>query len=111
MFKKEAVIKSGNYQEIDFMEDYDLWMRMISSGIIAENINEDLVYMRASNSMYSRRGGMKYIRAYVSFRYSLLKKGLISINEFGLSTTGIIFTSLVPVSLRKFIYGLILRRK
>lgn len=111
MFKKETVIKSGNYREINFMEDYDLWMRMISSGAITENINEDLVYMRASRSMYTRRGGMKYVQAYVHFRYSLLKRGLISINEFGLSTTGIIVTALVPVSIRKFIYGLILRRK
>ena len=56
MYKKSEVEKAGGYKDFSFFEDYYLWARMIMNGAICSNINEPLVYMRANNAMYKRRG-------------------------------------------------------
>lgn len=37
MFKKDAVLKSGGYQPFYLLEDYFLWIRMLSNGFRAQN--------------------------------------------------------------------------
>lgn len=111
MFKKAAVMDSGNYHDIRFMEDYDLWMRMLDSGKIAKNIAEDLVYMRASKEMYQRRGGIKYLKTYRDFRKNLLHQKLISNKEYYKSVFGMTVTSVIPTSLRTKIYKVLLRKE
>lgn len=62
-FKKEAVLSVGGYQHHLFMEDYNLWIRMISSGYKVANLPDILVKVRAGNSMVTRRKGLKYIKS------------------------------------------------
>lgn len=62
-FKKEAVLAVGGYQHHLFMEDYNLWIRMISSGYKVANLPDILVKVRAGNSMVTRRKGLKYIKS------------------------------------------------
>lgn len=49
-------------------EDYYLWIRVLKNGGIIESLGNPLVYMRAGLSMYSRRGGMKYVKNIINFR-------------------------------------------
>jgi len=46
MFRKEAVLRVGGYQEHGWAEDYDLWLRMIQAGMKIGKINEVLVDWR-----------------------------------------------------------------
>ncbi|WP_431031616.1 glycosyltransferase [Proteus mirabilis] len=62
-FKKDAVLSVGGYQHHLFMEDYNLWIRMISSGYKVANLPDVLVKVRAGNSMVTRRKGIKYIKS------------------------------------------------
>nr|AXY99685.1 gt3 [Proteus vulgaris] len=62
-FKKEAVMAVGGYQHHLFMEDYNLWIRMISAGYKVANLPDVLVKVRAGNSMVTRRKGIKYIKS------------------------------------------------
>ena len=45
VFRRSAVLRAGNYRDIDFGEDLDLWMRLTALGRI-ENIGERLVKYR-----------------------------------------------------------------
>ncbi|WP_146993644.1 glycosyltransferase, partial [Furfurilactobacillus siliginis] len=69
MFKKSVVLASGNYQsKFPLFEDYSLWVRLLDSGYIGYNIQDPLVKMRVGTGMYTRRGGVKYLRSYYRFR-------------------------------------------
>lgn len=62
MFKKTAVIDSGNYESIRYFEDFWLWIRMLNSGKIFYNIQKPLVTARASKEMVKRRSGLLYAK-------------------------------------------------
>lgn len=110
MFKKLSVLRVGNYSNLTVMEDYDLWMKMIDNKMILQNIDEDLVYMRAPKDMYKRRGGLQYFKIYRQFRKALLTKKLISYKDYYHSIFGMSITSLIPTIFRKKIYSILLRK-
>lgn len=92
MFRKEAILSVGGYKEHQFMEDYNLWLRLIASGNIVENLNESLVKVRAGHQMIKRRSGLSYIKS----EYKLMKL----INELKLTNR---FESLAVFLMRSFI--------
>lgn len=51
------------------MEDYNLWLRLISSGCIVENLPEIFVKVRAGDEMVKRRAGTHYAKS----EYKLMK--------------------------------------
>lgn len=63
MYKKEAVLRSGNYLDLFWNEDYFLWIRMMEHGCIMGNTGSVLVNVRVGNDMYKRRGGVKYYQS------------------------------------------------
>ena len=60
MYKKEAVLKAGNYQTFKNIEDYYLWGRMLKQGSVFANIPECLVNVRAGQAMFKRRANLTY---------------------------------------------------
>ena len=63
MFKKTAVMDAGGYQPHLFMEDYNLWIRMITAGAVTINVTTPGVKVRAGSAMIERRKGLKYIKS------------------------------------------------
>lgn len=82
LFKKSAVINSGNYRDFLWFEDYDLWVRMLQKGYIAENIPEFLVNVRADKDMFARRSGIKNIQGEIQFEKFLLEIDYINTIQF-----------------------------
>ena len=110
IFKKSAVIDSGNYRHFLWFEDYDLWIRMLKKGYKAANLPEVLLSVREDKKMYERRGGWQYSKQDIKFERFLLKIGYINFFEF---LTNIIIRGsvrLLPNNIRKFIYSNILRK-
>ncbi len=110
MYKRQAVIDSGFYEDYRFFEDYNLWATMLSKGFVGHNVQDDLVYMRAGLDMYKRRGGLKYVKYIFSFNKRLSELGFISKGRYILSSTERAMVSLFPNSLRKAIYKKLLRK-
>jgi glycosyltransferase involved in cell wall biosynthesis len=46
MFRKDAVLAVGRYRDMGWAEDYDLWLRMASSGIRFARLPETLFFWR-----------------------------------------------------------------
>lgn len=63
MYRRQAVEKAGGYIDVGLMEDYWLFARMIHSGAKVENLQEPLVMYRVGDGAYTRRGGMKQLKA------------------------------------------------
>ncbi len=109
MYKKSEVLNVGNYQPCPNFEDYYLWARMLNSGTKAANLETPLVNARAGAGMISRRGGFKYITSEWAFQKKLHSLGFIS--TLKMIKNNLIRTAfrVVPASLRKSVYGVLLR--
>lgn len=108
--KKSVVLKAGNYREYHYLEDYDMWVRMIENGAYCENIDEYLSYVKVSKDLYKRRGGIKYLKSILKFKRELYKRGFYSFKDYIVSSSVHIVVCLMPSSLRKFIYAKLLRK-
>ena len=60
MFKKKAVLNSGNFKAFGLVEDYYMWVRLVAKGYEVQNLPDILVDMRVNSDMYGRRGGWNY---------------------------------------------------
>ncbi|MEB3013395.1 glycosyltransferase family 2 protein [Capnocytophaga gingivalis] len=61
-FRKDIIEAVGGYQHHLFLEDYNLWLRIIAQEYEVGNINEVLLLARAGSNMVARRRGMNYIK-------------------------------------------------
>lgn len=62
-YKKTVVQSVGSYQHHPFMEDYNLWLRIIGAGYKVANHPDVLLYARVGNGMHARRKGIEYIKS------------------------------------------------
>lgn len=110
MYKKSAVIRSGNYRNVPLYEDYDLFSRMVLEyNIKTYNIQKSLYYIRTSPDFYKRRGGIKYASTVLRFKWNQHLKGYMSWYDFLISGVGQAVVCILPNSIRKFIYLKFLR--
>ena len=82
MFRKDAVLKAGNYQDWFWNEDYYLWIRMMISNCQFANLPETLVNVRSGADQYARRGGRKYYESEKGIKKLQLDNKMISNLEY-----------------------------
>lgn len=110
MYKKKAVIRSGNYHSVPLYEDYDLFARMVLEyNVRSYNIQENLYYIRTSEDFFKRRGGLDYAKTVLNFKWNQHKKGYMSLMDFCISGFGQAFVCVLPNFLRKVVYLKLLR--
>ncbi|WP_294439241.1 glycosyltransferase [uncultured Slackia sp.] len=110
VFRKESVIRAGNYRSFYLLEDYDLWVRMLLSGSVMHNLADALVYVRTGNGMISRRGGISYLKSQIKLLNAFYDYGFISRLD---QITGVLarcLITLAPSKLRGLIYSVFLRK-
>jgi hypothetical protein len=112
MFKKDAVIDSGNYIEYRLNEDYFLWVRMLLKVYFFYNLTYPLLKMRINKNTYIRRGGYNYFITQNKIYYFLLKNRHINILEYTFGFMNrFVFRVLLPSSIRALIYEFVLRKR
>lgn len=109
IFRVSAVKKSGSYQKSQLTEDYDLYIRMIQNGCKFYTCQEILYYVRTGADFYKRRGGFKYLKPILSFKYRHFKNGFFSLSEFIKTFSSSLLVAIIPNFARKFIYRKFLR--
>ena len=83
---------------------------MLMKGHKGYNVQENLLYMRAGQDMYKRRGGLGYIKCIFRFNNHLRKIGFISFGAFLKGIFVRIVVSIIPNGLRKTIYSKAIRK-
>ena len=111
MYRKTAVLAVGGYPEEMLHEDYSLWALLLMAGAKGYNLPQPLVRMRTGNDLYARRGGAKYLVQGIKLRWKFYRMGLYSLWNLIYVAVGLTLVCLVPVSVRKGIYRLILRKE
>lgn len=109
MFRKTAVIQTGNYKHFLWIEDYDLCIRMLLAGYKMANIPEIWVHYRADAKLYGRRGGLKYLKQDLKFQKFMLYSGFIGRKEYVVICLGRSAVRFMPNALRAWVYRTFLR--
>ncbi len=104
LFRRDAVLKAGNYQHLHYHEDYYLWTRMIEAGCTFRNIPEYLVYVRIGKNQARRHGGLVYFKAGAQLRRYMLQHGLCDRKTYlKQSAVRVVYQLLIPPALRNFL--------
>lgn len=110
MFKKEDILKVGNYQTFYQMEDYYLWARLINANFQTKNIPHLLVDVRVDTNMFNRRGGYKYFKSNKEVSKQMLKMKIINYPYYLFNITVRFITQvLMPNNIRTMFYKKFLR--
>ena len=108
--KREALEKSGGYENLLLLEDYYLWLKMINAGCKLANLNESLVYVRIGNGFNLKRGSKARIKGWKVIQNFMLEHGMITKKEAFLNMIYIRGFTYSPCWFRKMIYEKILRK-
>lgn len=105
MFRKNAVLKAGNYQDWFWNEDYYLWVRMLLKGCAFGNVSDTLVNVRSGADQYARRGGMKYFKSEKGIQRYMLDNHLINWGGYLNNVTKrLIVQVLLPNKIRGWVF-------
>ncbi|WP_435952992.1 glycosyltransferase [Dryocola sp. BD626] len=105
MFRKNVIMSLGGYQHHLYMEDYNLWLRVIASGGLVANLPDILVNVRAGNNMMKRRRGYDYIKSEFKLMCLKLKLKMDSVAHAMFIFTVRTVTRLLPASVLLKVYG------
>ena len=110
-YRKSKIMEVGGYQHHLWMEDYNLFLRVIAKGYKIQNLEDVLVYARIDNGMHTRRKGYQYIKS--EKQLLNLKKELKIQNPIHANILFLIRSAfrLIPSSLLGKIYNTFLRKK
>ena len=111
IFKKEDLLKAGNYRSDYRQEDYYLWARMMKVGCKFRNIPDVVVNVRSGYDQFARRSGWKYYLDHCAiFRY-MYREGLISWGRLAYNyIVRFVVQFLMPNGLRTWVYQHVLRK-
>lgn len=105
MFRKEAVLRSGNYQDWFQNEDYYLWLRMLKAGCRMGNTGTTLVRVRVGQDMYRRRGGLQYYRSEAKLQKYMYREKIITFPTYAVNIIKrLIVQVLLPNRLRGWVF-------
>ncbi|MDR0581910.1 MAG: glycosyltransferase, partial [Prevotellaceae bacterium] len=109
MYRKSSVQAVGGYQRLGTFDDYLLWMKMLRDGAVFHNIQESLLFFRASRDMAARRGGWRYAVSELKAQLLFYRWGIVSLARC-LKNIAIRFpVRMLPTKLRALVYRHLLR--
>lgn len=110
-YQKSVIQAVGGYQHHHFMEDYNLWLRVLGSGFQVANLPDVILFARVGNGMHTRRKGYQYIKSekqLLNLKKQLKLQKPIHANMLFLVRSAF---RLMPSSLLGKIYNTFLRKK
>tara|TARA_B100000029_G_C17567426_1_gene955519 strand:- start:745 stop:1581 length:837 start_codon:yes stop_codon:yes gene_type:complete len=111
IFRKSTIMKCGNYENVNFFEDYYLWFKVYRSNGVFCNLENILVMMKVDDDFFRRRSGFKYYKMYFNFLKKLKINGYIGSSLFLINCILRFFIVLLPIKFMKKFYKTFLRKK
>ncbi|MCU8082683.1 glycosyltransferase [Shewanella sp. SM23] len=78
IYRKSAIEAVGGYKDLPYMEDWYLWLRLLSNGYKGLNCRDILVVARTGSEMIQRRSGLIYIHSEWLMTKAKVKYGIAS---------------------------------
>lgn len=111
MFKKNSIIDVGGYADLRLCEDLELWIRLLSHGGRALNLENPLVYFRFNDSTYKRRKSKQQVQTFNAIYKRAYKSGFCSLKDYLITTTAQRLVKIMPIKFQKYLYKKHLRKK
>lgn len=111
VFRADAVRAVGGYAELNRMEDFWLWLRLLKTGYRGVNVPQALVKYRVSSGAYDRRGGLALLKAELSLQGKALQRGYITPAQWLRNVVVRASYRLIPTDLRRRGYRLAFTRE
>lgn len=111
IFRRRLAIEVGGYADLRYMQDYDLFARLLAAGARAENLDEPLVLFNAGDSMISRRGGWRMLRHEWEVQRRLMATGTIGPTLLVRNMVVRGAFRIIPPSLLKRVYAVLFRTR
>ena len=111
VYRKSAVQAAGGYEDLNLMEDYWLFVRMLATGAEPENVAEPLLLYRIGAGAYARRGGRGILRSEIALQRKMRSIGFLTRGQLVRNCVVRGAYRLVPESLRKAGYRMFVRRR
>jgi glycosyltransferase involved in cell wall biosynthesis len=105
MYKKSVIQKLGGYDASAIrIEDYDLWLRALTSGVQCANLDLVLLNYRSTQDAMKRRKTFTSLRNHIKARARFYDRGYISLADFmyGVATQTLLF--IIPTSLANTLF-------
>ena len=110
MLRTSAVRRAGGYRDVHFMEDYDLWARMLTGGARFHNLPQPLTRFRTGDDMFARRTGRGMFASERRLQRNLVEYGLVGRGRATFNLGVRTLYRALPPSLLKAVYRLIFHR-
>ena len=108
MFRKQAILNAGGYNSDFYLfEDYDLWTRVLRSGVKTANLSQTLLKFRANELQVKRRGGVRFGRYMLAYRRHMRRTGWISRREYLTSAYPHFIVCAMPNRMRRRVYQIL----
>ncbi|GKX51173.1 glycosyltransferase [Budvicia aquatica] len=104
VFRKKVILDVGGYKDHPFMEDYNLWLRVLSNNHKVYNFDESLVLARTGVSMLKRRKGFQYISSELKLAKLKYKLCMQSFSEASTVFLFRVMPRLLPNMFLKIVY-------
>ncbi|MBT6178614.1 MAG: glycosyltransferase, partial [Deltaproteobacteria bacterium] len=75
MFRRQAILDLGGYRDLDWPEDYDLWLRAAEAGLRFAKVNETLLRWRDYPNRTSRQDSRYSPEAFLRCRAHFMARG------------------------------------
>jgi glycosyltransferase involved in cell wall biosynthesis len=109
MYRKSKVMKYGPYGDYRKNQDTDLWIKLLSNGCKAINIDEYLLMFRFDEGTYRKRKGWTNTKCLIDIRWKAFKDKNCSLWDFIVVSGVQMAIYFMPSGLQRFIYQHILR--
>lgn len=111
MMRRETVLAAGGYRELDHLEDYWLWERMILAGARCANLPDVLVDYRVDEALFARRGGRRMLASDLRLQRIFLADGVVTRGGMLVNLARRAAYRLAPGTVRRLAYRLLVERR
>ena len=110
VFRRQLALDAGGYADLRYMQDYDLFARLLAAGARAENLDEPLVLFNAGDGMIARRGGWRMLPYEWQVQRRLRDTGTIGTVLLARNMVVRGAFRVIPPTLLKRVYAVLFRR-
>jgi glycosyltransferase involved in cell wall biosynthesis len=108
MMRRSAVLDAGNYRDLNYGEDWDLWLRMLQKGYQLSNHPIVFSKARTGDEWHERRGGSIALDE-IKLQKQFVEDGTVNPMVAALNLGVRLPVRLAPDGIRKSIYDRVLR--
>lgn len=111
MLRTRAAKQVGGYRDVHFMEDYDLYARLIAGGWQVRNLPEALTDFQVTDAQFSRRTGREMFAAEAQMQRNLIAYGLVSRPRAAFNLAARSAYRALPTGLLRRVYAALFHRE